>query len=122
MTKTKKTLILGASENPERYSNRAIRMLRANHHPVVAVGGRPGTVEGVKFSRERPSDGDINTVSIYLSAANQPGYYDYVLSLKPERIIFNPGTENNEFRQLAGEAGIKTEEACTLVLLSTGQY
>lgn len=65
---------------------------------------------------------DIDTVTLYLNPANQVPYYDYIISLKPKRIIFNPGTENDELESLANKNGIQTMEACTLVLLSTSQY
>lgn len=118
----KKTLVLGASENPQRYSNMAISLLRSYNHPVVAVGNRAGKVGDVSFSKEQVTDEDIDTVTLYLSPKNQEGYYDYILSLKPQRIIFNPGTENEELEKKAIDKGIKVQEACTLVLLRTGQY
>lgn len=118
----KKTLVIGASENPERYSNMAIRRLRTKGHPVLAIGNREGRVEDVEFSKERPTDKDIDTVTLYLNPAHQKEYYDYILSLHPKRIIFNPGAENPELEKLAKEDHILTLEACTLVLLSTGQY
>ena len=119
---SKKTLVLGASENPERYSNKAIHRLRIHNHPVVAIGNRAGKVEDVEIIKEHPPIEDIDTVTLYLNPANQKPYYDYIISLKPERIIFNPGTENDELERLAVKAGIKVQEACTLVLLGTGQY
>jgi len=118
----KKTLVLGASENPDRYSNMAIRRLRAKGYPVIAIGNRIGQVLDVTIIKEqRPLDG-IDTVTLYLNPKNQESYYDYILSLKPQRIIFNPGTENIALEHLAHEKGIQVQEACTLVLLSTGQY
>jgi predicted CoA-binding protein len=119
----KKTLVLGASENPERYSNKAIRLLRSKGHEVVAIGKRPGKVGDVPYSDEKPLIiPDLDTITIYLNPFNQKEYYEYIISLKPNRIIFNPGSENPELSQLAEENGIKVVEACTLVLLSTGQY
>ena len=120
--KKNKTLVLGASENPERYSNKAIRSLVRHGEEVVAIGLRNGVVEGVEFSKERPAFDDVDTVTLYLSQKNQTSYYDYILSLKPRRIIYNPGAENPELESLADEKGIENLEACTLVLLSTGQY
>ncbi len=119
---SKKTLVLGASENPERYSNKAIHRLREHKHPVVAIGNRAGKVEDVDIIKEHPDMNDIDTVTLYLNPDNQKAYYDYILSLKPKRIIFNPGTENDELELKAKQAGIKVQEACTLVLLGTGQY
>lgn len=116
------TLVLGASEKPDRYSHKAIRMLRRYGHSVVAIGARKGQVEDVSFSPERPAFEQIDTVTLYLGPDKQPSYYDYILSLKPRRIIFNPGTENPELEALGEAQGILCTEACTLVLLSTGQY
>lgn len=118
----KKTLVLGASENPERYSNMAILRLRAKGHPVVAIGRRKGQVQDVAIGTEQVSLDDIDTVTLYLNPDNQKPYYDYILSLHPKRIVFNPGTENPELQQLAEAQGIYAQEACTLVLLGTGQY
>lgn len=118
----KKTLVIGASENPSRYSNRAIHMLRSTGNDVVAIGSRPGTVLDVEYGSAMTHFEDIDTVTLYLNPDNQKPYYDYILGLKPKRIVFNPGTENAELEQLAVENGILPQEACTLVMLSTGQY
>jgi uncharacterized protein len=118
----KKTLVLGASENPQRYSNLAIHKLRAYGHEVAAVGKREGQVEDVKIHKGEIPVPDLDTVTLYLNPANQKPYYDYIIGLKPRRIIFNPGTENSELKLLAKHQGIDTLEACTLVMLSTGQY
>ncbi len=118
----KKTLVLGASENPSRYSNMAVNKLTAHNHPVVAIGREAGKIGEVEISTEKDTRTDIDTVTLYLNPDNQKPYYDYILSLQPRRIIFNPGTENEELYELARQKGIKTQEACTLVLLSTGQY
>ena len=117
-----KTLVLGASENPERYSNKALQMLKRANHECIAIGNRAGEAHGVPISKEIIHDTDVDTITLYLSPKNQVVYYDYILSLKPRRIIFNPGTENPELIEKAHAAGIKTEVACTLVLLSIGQY
>ena len=118
----KKTLVLGASENPDRYANKAIRALRKKGHPVVAVGLRNGKVMDVDIVKEKPESDNIDTITLYLSAKNQKGYYDYILSLNPKRIIYNPGAENEELEALAEENGIENMEACTLVLLATNQF
>ncbi len=118
----KKTLVLGASDNPARYSNLAINRLRAKQHPVAGIGARKATVGDVNIETERPELKDVDTVSIYLNPLHQKEYYDYILSLHPKRIIFNPGAENRELYDLATKQGIEAQEACTLVLLSTGQY
>ena len=119
---SKKTLVLGASANPQRYSNLAINRLTGKGHPVVAIGQRAGVVNNVPIITDKPEMGDIDTVTLYLNPDNQKPYYDYILSLQPKRIIFNPGTENEELEKLAADKGIFTQEACTLVLLSIGQY
>lgn len=118
----KKTLVLGASTNPQRYSFLAVNKLMANQQPVVALGKREGIIGTTKIETEKQPFTDIDTVTLYLNPTNQKEYYDYILSLHPKRIIFNPGTENEELEVLAEQKGIKVEEACTLVLLSTGQY
>ena len=119
---SKKTLVLGASENPARYSNKAINSLRRKGHEVVAIGKRKGQVLNVPIDTEQAPMEGIDTVTLYLNPTNQQPYIDYILSLKPKRIIFNPGTENIQLEVLAEEAGIEPMEACTLVLLSIGKY
>lgn len=121
MTK-KKTLVLGASDNPSRYSYLAVQRLRGYGHPVVAIGKKDTKVADVKIGTEKEIFENINTVTLYLNPEHQKEYYDYILSLKPERIIFNPGAENDELAEKAAAAGIKPVEACTLVMLSTNQY
>lgn len=118
----KKTLVLGASDNPERYSNMAIKSLRQHGHPVVAIGRKNTQVADVDVCNEKETFDDVDTVTLYLNQTHQKEYYDYILSLKPNRIIFNPGAENDELEKLAVKNNIKAQEACTLVLLSTGQY
>ena len=118
----KKTLVLGASDNPSRYSYLAIQRLRQHDHPVVAIGRKHSRVGDVAIEKEQTPFDDIDTITFYLNPSRQKEYYDYILSLKPKRLIFNPGAENEELVQLAKKNNIKTLEACTLVLLSTGQY
>ncbi|MBD2769043.1 CoA-binding protein [Hymenobacter sp. BT664] len=118
----KKTLVLGASDNPARYSYRAVHQLKNHGHEVVPVGIRQGQVAGLPIHTDRPQEPDLDTVTLYVGPQNQPAWYDYILGLKPKRILFNPGTENPELERLAQQHGIETEEACTLVLLSIGQY
>ena len=118
----KKTLVLGASDNPSRYSYLAINKLRQYGHPVLAVGRKETTVADVKIKKKPVQATDINTVTIYMNPFHQKEFYNYILSLQPKRIIFNPGTENDELEKLAAEKGIETLEACTLVMLGTGQY
>lgn len=118
----KKTLVLGASLKPDRYSNLAIKKLVANHHEVVAFGIKSGVVAGINIDTQLKPYKNINTVTLYLNPERQVEYYDYILSLKPERVIFNPGTENPEFYKILKTNNIYFEVACTLVLLSTNQY
>lgn len=118
----KKTLVIGASEKPERYSNKAIRALLANGQEVVALGLKNGSVQGVPFHTQKEPFKDIDTVTLYVGPLNQKEYYSYIMSLKPRRVIFNPGTENPEFIAQLKAAGIYPEVACTLILLATGQY
>ncbi|MGO3183290.1 MAG: CoA-binding protein [Aequorivita sp.] len=118
----KKTLVLGASLNPDRYSNLAINRLVNHGHTVEAVGLRKGEVAGVTISTEKEDFKDIDTVTLYLNPKRQEEYYDYIISLNPKRVIFNPGTENPDFYKILKENNIENEVACTLVLLGTDQY
>jgi uncharacterized protein len=118
----KKTLVLGASLKPSRYSNIAIKRLASYGHPVVAVGLRKGEVAGVSITNEMEDFQDVDTITLYLNPQRQKEYYDYIISLQPERVIFNPGTENSELYSLLKKNNIEIEVACTLVMLSTNQY
>lgn len=118
----KQTLVLGASDNPARYSNMAINRLVGAGHPVVAVGLKEGEVAGVQIKKGMPVFDDVDTITLYLNPRNQEQYYNYITSLNPKRVIFNPGTENPELYKILRDQGIESEVACTLVLLSTGQY
>jgi predicted CoA-binding protein len=122
MNEKKKTLVLGASDNPSRYSYLTVNRLRSHGHPVVAIGKKVTMVNDVPVEKEKKEFDNIDTVTLYLNPMHQKQYYDYILSLKPKRIIFNPGAENDELADLATKNGIKPLEACTLVLLSTNQY
>lgn len=118
----KKTLIIGASDKPERYAYKALHLLQSKGHEVEAIARRRMTISGVEVQKKKVQFKDIDTITLYLSAKFQKEYYDYILSLKPKRVIFNPGTENTELYDLLKQHGIQVEVACTLVLLSTGQY
>lgn len=118
----KKTLVLGASDNPSRYSYLAIQRLRQRQHPVFAIGRKDTRVADVVIQKEKRDFENIDTVTLYINPQHQKEYYDYILSLKPKRIIFNPGTENAELVTIAAKNNIQTLEACTLVMLSTNQY
>jgi predicted CoA-binding protein len=124
MNESKKTLILGASPNPSRYAYTAAKMLKENNIPFVPVGIKTGQTSGEKILnlKEKPAVRDVDTVTMYIGPQNQKEWYDYILSLKPRRIIFNPGSENKELMDMAGNLGIEVLPACTLVLLSTGQF
>lgn len=118
-----KTLVIGASTKPERYSYKAVNKLLDNNHEVVPMGVKRGEIRGLKILNNKPELKGIHTVTLYVSKKNQPEYYDYLINtIKPKRIIFNPGTENPELEQKAKDAGIEATIACTLVLLSTSQF
>ena len=121
-TMDKTTLIIGASLNPNKYSNIALKRLDDKEIKIHAIGAREGRVNDVNITTEKTSFNNIDTVTMYLNPKRQEEYYDYVLGLNPRRVIFNPGTENSEFSKILKEKGIKSEIACTLVLLSTNQY
>ena len=118
----KKTLIIGASSNPERYAYKAAERLLSHGHEIELLGLRPDVIFGKTIDTERKNYQDIDTVTLYVGPQNQPSYYEYVVSLKPKRVIFNPGTENREFESILKQNDITAEEACTLVLLGTQQY
>jgi len=119
---SKKTLVLGASANPSRYSYLAVNKLREHKHPVVAIGRTTAIVSDIPVQSEAEPIPDLDTVTMYLNPANQKNYYNFILEQHPKRVIFNPGAENPEFEKILEEKGIQTVEACTLVLLTTGQY
>ena len=118
----KTTLVIGASLKPERYSNIAIHRLLQYHFPVIAFGPREGSVASIKIENKWNPDWKIDTITLYINPILQKEYYSKIIDLKVTRVIFNPGTENEEFIQLLQNNGVKTEIACTLVLLSLNQY
>lgn len=118
----KKTLILGASPNSGRYAYLAANSLVRKGHDIINVGIRNGEVAGVPIERPDTIHDDVDTITLYVGPQNQPQLYDYIIKTHPKRIIFNPGTENSQLRRMATDNGIETEYACTLVMLSTGQY
>ncbi len=117
-----KTMVFGASLKPYRYSHRAVKILRLNNYEVVPLGLRKGEIDGVEVLTGQPEIEKVHTISMYVNAGRQVEFYDYLLGLKPERIIFNPGAENPELTKLARSQDIYCEDACTLVLLSIGEY
>jgi predicted CoA-binding protein len=118
----KKTLIIGASSKEERYSYMAAERLLAHGHEIELIGKKPDVVFNKTIDTEKKLYTDIDTVTLYLSEKYQKEYYEYILSLKPKRVIFNPGTENQELEELLIENNIEADRACTLILLNTGQY
>ncbi len=118
----KKTLIIGASSNPERYSYKAAEKLLENGHPIVMLGKQNDSIFGQTINTNPEKFDDIDTVTLYIRADHQVKYYDYIVSLQPKRVIFNPGTENDELINILEKNNIGFEKACTLVLLSTQNY
>jgi len=116
------TIVLGASEKPHRYANMAVRRLVAQGIPVVAIGRRAGRIGGTEIHTELPNGTVAHTVTIYLSQENQAVWQELLLSLQPQRVIFNPGAENPAFAVQLRAAGVEVVEACTLVMLATGGY
>ena len=114
--------MLGASNNPERYSFLAVEKLIKHHHSVVAIGNKLGNIGDTPIVTGFPAIQGVDTITLYISPVLQEQYYPYILSLKPKRIIFNPGTENAALSELAKANDIAALEACTLVLLGSGQY
>lgn len=118
----KKTLVIGASTKEERYSNMAIKLLKKHNIDVVAFGLRKGIVADVEIDTEKKNYNNIHTVTMYINPQRQPEFYDYIISQKPQRVIFNPGTENNEFIEILEKNNISTIENCTLVMLRNGLF
>jgi uncharacterized protein len=120
----KKTVIIGATPDRSRYAYLAAEMLTGYRHEIVPVSIKKGEVLGKEILnlREKPAIKDVDTVTMYIGPQNQPEWYDYILGLQPKRIIFNPGTENDAFEKMAEENGIEALQACTLVMLRSGQY
>lgn len=118
----KTTMVLVASTKPDRYSYKAINMLADNNVPVVAISRRPGYIDNIEFIQGKPIIKGIHTLTLYLNPKNQESFYDYIIDINPQRVIFNPGTENSELQNLLNKTDIEWEEACTLVLLTTNQF
>lgn len=118
----KKTVVIGASAKTDRYSNKAVRLLQQYGYAVVANGFEDAQINTIPIQTQWQHIDKVDTVTLYLNPQRQQAFYEYILSLQPKRIIFNPGTENATLQQLAQQQGIRTVEACTLVLLNTGQY
>jgi len=115
-------VVLGASPNPVRFSYKAVKSLLRHDQEVVAVGFREGLIEGETILTGQPPIENVHTVSIYIGSSRQADYYDYIFSLKPVRVIFNPGTVNPEFMGRLKQAGIEPVSECMLVMLNDGEY
>lgn len=118
----KKTIIIGASDNPDRYAYKAAISLQKHNHEIVLLGKRSGAINGIKIINDKPEIKNVDTVTLYINSKNQQEWYDYIINTKPKRVVFNPGTENIEFEELLKQNKIEVTEACTLVLLSIGDY
>jgi len=116
------TLVIGASANETRYSYLCVQSLVRHKIPVLALGLREDSIENIVIHTGLPHFENVHTVTLYVGPSNQVAYYDYILHLKPERVIFNPGTENPDFEQKLTKAGIIVEEGCTLVMLQAGVF
>lgn len=119
---SKRVLVLGASTNNDRYSNMACKLLRKFDHDVIAVGNREGEIGDVLIQTSTVGINKIDTVTLYLGVSNQTPYYDFILNLKPKRVIFNPGTENFEFMEMLEKSGVETIEDCTLIMLNSNNF
>jgi uncharacterized protein len=120
----KRTVVIGATPNPSRYAFIASKLLLEYDHEIIPLGIKNGEIQGIKILdiRSKPVLQDIDTITLYIGPRHQPEWYDYIISLNPKRIIFNPGTENDEFAEIASAKGIEVANACTLVLLRVGSY
>jgi len=124
MTQDKKTVVVGASPNPSRYAYRAAHMLTEYGHPMIPLSINRGQLAGdsLLHLHQKPFISDVDTLTLYIGPRHHAQWMDYLLSLSPRRIIFNPGTENPDFMSQAEEQGIEVLQACTLVMLQTGTY
>ena len=118
----KRTLVVGASPNPHRYSFKATKRLRVHGHEVVAFGIRKGFIDEVEISLQWPRHAEFHSVTLYMNPERQAVHHQAIIDLRPKRVIFNPGTENDYFQEKLDRAGIEWVEACTLVMLSIGNY
>lgn len=122
MVDQKKTIIIGASPNKERYAYKATALLASKGHEVVPVGVREGQIAGLDIVSGQPPVKEVHTVSLYIGPQRQEPYYEYILNLKPKRIIFNPGTENPELETKAKKQGVETVNNCTIIMLNINEY
>lgn len=119
-----KTVIVGSTPKQYKYAYTAAERLKSAGHPFIPVGIQEGEVLGepILLIHDQPKIEHVHTITLYIQGKRQKDWYAYLLSLAPKRIIFNPGAENQEFKELAEKEGVKCEEACTLVMLSIGNY
>jgi uncharacterized protein len=117
-----KVLVLGASPNPERYSYKAVQRLLKAGHEVIAIGKKPGIIEDLSIITYQPDITGVHTVTMYLAPYHQGEIFDYVVSLRPKRVIFNPGTESPEFDEFLESYNIEIVHDCTLVMLAYGRF
>ncbi len=117
-----KVVVLGASPNPNRYSYKAVSWLKKYGYDVIPIGIRDGQIDGLKIHHQLPKDTDIHTITIYLNPQRQQQYYEWIIDTKPQRVIFNPGSENPELEKLLDQNNIRFLHACTLTLLSIGMF
>ncbi len=118
----KKTVVIGASTNESRYSFKAVKLLLKYAHTVVPLGIKEGTIKGYKIIIGKPKIENVHTITMYVGSKRQNDYYDYIISLKPKRVIFNPGTENPEFYNLLKKENIEIVQNCTLIMLNSNNF
>lgn len=117
-----KTIILGASENTTRFSNKAVKSLTRNNFDVIAIGNKIGKIDNIEIISHIPNEKNIHTISIYLSKENQEIYYDFILNSNAKRVIFNPGSENEQLKVKCIENGIQVVEDCTIMMANNGRF
>jgi len=117
-----KTIVLGASPDPLRFSNKAVKSLIRHNHEVIPLGNRTGRIAGKDIIIGQPDFEDIHTVALYLNPENQKEYYNYIVKLSPRRVIFNPGTINEELIELVKKNNIEPVLDCALIMLNNNKY
>jgi predicted CoA-binding protein len=116
-------VLLGASPKPDRFAYKAVRSLQRRNIPVIALGRKDADLDGIKIRKGMPGNiGPVHTVTLYLNPKNQEEYYDYIISLQPSRIIFNPGTWNPDLAELARSHNIEVVRDCMLIMLNSSKF
>ena len=118
----KTTIVLGASTNPTRYSYRAVKLLKNHDIPVIPVGIKKGEIDGTRILNDFPRSKNIHTLTLYINKKRQENYYEQIKRLNPKRVIFNPGTENEQLSIELSNEGIEVVENCTLIMLNSGVF